>query len=215
MFGYIYLTTNLINGKKYIGQKTYNKFLGNRYLGSGIALEKAIEKYGVSNFCVELLESCNSRHELNEREFYWISKFNAVNSENFYNMREGGHGGSVKGTFHHSESHKQYMSKILKGENNPNYGTNTNHWTEESRQKQSKNMSGSGSSMYGKKHSDETKHKISEKFRGKVRINNGIENKFALSGTLEDWLSKGYVLGWIARSSTTIETVFDKKSIKE
>ena len=35
MFGYIYLTTNLINEKKYIGQKTSNKFLGESYLGSG------------------------------------------------------------------------------------------------------------------------------------------------------------------------------------
>lgn len=35
MYGYIYKTTNLINGKIYIGQHKANKFLGQSYLGSG------------------------------------------------------------------------------------------------------------------------------------------------------------------------------------
>lgn len=35
MYGYIYKTTNLINGKIYIGQKKSEKFLGINYLGSG------------------------------------------------------------------------------------------------------------------------------------------------------------------------------------
>lgn len=40
---YIYLTTNLINGKKYIGQ--HNGSIKDNYLGSGVLLVKAIEKY--------------------------------------------------------------------------------------------------------------------------------------------------------------------------
>lgn len=42
MFGYIYLTTNVINNKVYIGQKKSNKFLYNNYLGSGKLLKEAI-----------------------------------------------------------------------------------------------------------------------------------------------------------------------------
>ena len=42
MFGYIYITTNKVNGKRYIGQKTSPVFLGNKYLGSGEALNNAI-----------------------------------------------------------------------------------------------------------------------------------------------------------------------------
>ena len=45
---YVYLTTNLINGKKYIGQH-YGE-LDDYYLGSGSILKKAILKYGRKNF---------------------------------------------------------------------------------------------------------------------------------------------------------------------
>lgn len=42
-YGFIYITTNLINGKKYIGQK---KGYNDTYLGSGKILKLAIKKYG-------------------------------------------------------------------------------------------------------------------------------------------------------------------------
>ena len=45
---YIYLTTNKINGMKYIG-KHYGE-LDDSYLGSGKILKRAIEKYGKENF---------------------------------------------------------------------------------------------------------------------------------------------------------------------
>ena len=45
MYGYIYLTTNHINGKKYIGQKKSNVFLGEKYLGSGKILKQALKKW--------------------------------------------------------------------------------------------------------------------------------------------------------------------------
>lgn len=69
MFGYIYLTENLINSKKYIGQHKNNSF-NPSYLGSGTILKQAINKYGKENFKVEVLEECNSKEELNEKEIY-------------------------------------------------------------------------------------------------------------------------------------------------
>lgn len=100
---FIYKTTNLINGKYYIG-----KYAGSRstYLGSGIALRKALEKYGRSNFKRDILEYCSSLQELSDREKYWIKLFDAVNDPRSYNLTEGGHGGFS----HVTEAH--YLSKV-------------------------------------------------------------------------------------------------------
>ena len=48
----IYKTTNLINGKIYIGQDSKNN---PKYLGSGVIFLKAIKKYGKENFVKETL----------------------------------------------------------------------------------------------------------------------------------------------------------------
>ena len=93
MYGYIYLTTNLVNGKIYVGQKKSKTFLGNKYLGSGKLLNNAILKYGESQFLVEQIEECSNKDELNEREIYWISEFNATDRTIGYNISYGGNGG--------------------------------------------------------------------------------------------------------------------------
>lgn len=92
MYGYIYLTTNLINGKKYIGQHRGTKF-NFQYIGSGVLIKKAIAEYGKQNFSCELLDVAYSKEELNEKEVYWINFFNASKSENYYNIAEGGDSG--------------------------------------------------------------------------------------------------------------------------
>ena len=45
---FIYLTTNLINGKQYIG--SHDGTIDDGYLGSGIAIKLAIKKYGKKKF---------------------------------------------------------------------------------------------------------------------------------------------------------------------
>lgn len=94
-YGFIYITTNNINGKKYIGQKKYLSQKWKTYLGSGIALNKAIDKYGKDNFTREIIENCITREELNEREKYWIKFYDATHSKDFYNIAKGGDGGWV------------------------------------------------------------------------------------------------------------------------
>lgn len=95
MYGYIYETTNLINGKKYIGQHHASEFEW-WYKGSGKLIKKAFDKYGFDNFEVKLLENCNSKEELDEKEIYWINYYDAVNSNNYYNLAEGGSNGALK-----------------------------------------------------------------------------------------------------------------------
>lgn len=93
MYGYIYLTENLLNGKKYIGQHRCAEF-DTRYYGSGVLLLKAIQKYGKQNFKTTVLCECFSEEELNEQERKLILDHNAVNSSDYYNISDGGSNGN-------------------------------------------------------------------------------------------------------------------------
>jgi group I intron endonuclease len=81
----IYLTTNLINNKKYIGKDSNNN---SKYFGSGTLLLEDIKKYGKENFKKEILEYCSSDEELTLKEIYWIKYLDAVNSDIYYNLVE-------------------------------------------------------------------------------------------------------------------------------
>ena len=66
----IYKTTNLINGKFYVGKDASNN---PNYYGSGLLLAKAIKKYGKENFKKEILLQCQSRDHKNILQKYWIA----------------------------------------------------------------------------------------------------------------------------------------------
>lgn len=94
MYGYIYETTNNVNGKKYIGKRVSNIY-DKYYLGSGLLLQKALDKYGRENFSQIILEECYSNDELNACEKKWIKTRNATSSPDYYNIAEGGDGGNL------------------------------------------------------------------------------------------------------------------------
>ena len=94
----IYLIHNKVNKRNYVGQtvKTFNK----RYVGTGVGAERVfgytnsklqedLEKYGVDNFKVTLLEqNVPDVETLNELEKYYIKKYNGVTKG--YNTLVGG-----------------------------------------------------------------------------------------------------------------------------
>ena len=63
----VYLTENLVNGKKYVGMDSKNN---SKYLGSGKLIAKAVKKYGSHNFKKTILEECIKRLEP-EAYNYW------------------------------------------------------------------------------------------------------------------------------------------------
>lgn len=95
MYGYVYRTTNLINGKIYIGKHKADKFDPD-YKGSGKYLWKAIDRYGWDNFKVEMLCPCFSESEMNAEERFLIKYFNSRAKIGVgYNISEGGDWGDV------------------------------------------------------------------------------------------------------------------------
>ena len=86
----VYKTTNKVNGKFYIGyHKTDN--INDNYLGSGVILKKAINKYGASNFSKEILKVFNSSKAALSYERKMVNHEDPLS----YNMVEGGGGFSL------------------------------------------------------------------------------------------------------------------------
>lgn len=94
MLGKIYIITNDLNNKVYIGQTI--RSLHTRFLchcskdngkGKNMYIKKAIQKYGREHFKIDLIEEVDEKL-LDEREIYWIKFYNSF--ENGYNLTEGG-----------------------------------------------------------------------------------------------------------------------------
>ena len=95
----IYKLTNIINGKSYIGQSTNIERRWSDYKSlcctSQPLIYNALKKYGIKNFTFEILEECK-KEELNERERYYIKKYNSF-GENGYNLTSGGEQNKLQG----------------------------------------------------------------------------------------------------------------------
>lgn len=114
---YIYVITNLINQKQYVGKTT--KTIEQRWK-THIAdskrnniknrpLYKAFAKYGIDNFIIQELEYC-SAEEASNKEQYWINKLDTYH--NGYNATLGG---DSKHYYNYQEIAKKYLElKTLK-----------------------------------------------------------------------------------------------------
>lgn len=94
----VYLITNKINGKKYVGCTTkgyLQRFKSHLYRSSRNEnkeyLHRAVAKYGEENFQVSLLERCHSAEEMFASEKKWIEHHKSFGSGG-YNLTEGGEG---------------------------------------------------------------------------------------------------------------------------
>ena len=92
----IYKITNKINGHSYIGQsvdieRRWRQHINFPKENSKYPLYQAFRKYGIENFIFEIVELC-SQEKLNEREIYFIAKYNSYKQG--YNQTSGGSGSS-------------------------------------------------------------------------------------------------------------------------
>lgn len=166
-YNFIYKTTNLINGKIYVGHRSTDK-LEDKYLGSSLELKEDIKFHGKENFKREILEFCDYIN-ISEREKFWIIELNSI--QDGYNKHIKGTGQRVG--FKHKEESKRLIKenhRDTSGENNPMYGMfgclNPNF---------GKGLKGDKHPLFGKHHSDETKQKQSLTKKG---MYDGDKNPF-------------------------------------
>lgn len=203
-FYYIYLTKNLVNGKSYVGWHATD-VLYDGYLGSGIALKKAIKKYGKDFFINGILEFCKPNN-IFEKEIEWIEKLKTYGKG--YNLTKGGDG--CLGLKHSIESRKimseKHSGKILSKDHKKNIGKslegniniggwNKNlHWDEKTKNKISIGNLNKTLSDKSKMHMSESKKKLySNKInhpRSKIWIVHTPEDKFLCIGTFRKFRDK-------------------------
>ena len=110
----IYCHINKINRKRYVGQTCQQP---KRRWNSGYGYKKnfyfynAIQKYGWHNFQHIILETGLTYQQANERERYYIKKFDTTNSTKGYNIAEGGFSLAA---YYEKEENCKKQSKIRK-----------------------------------------------------------------------------------------------------
>ena len=143
----VYKTTNLSNGKYYIGKHKCQS-LDDGYLGSGTLLKAAIAKYGRENFERKVLATFPTEQESYDYEKTIVTEA-VVDDQLCYNLREGGEGG--------------YSQKLPPGahdgENNPMWGRTH---SEETKQKIREKAT-------GRPKSAETLKKLGDASRGHIK----------------------------------------------
>lgn len=186
MYHIVYLTTNLINGKQYIGDHSAN-LIKDSYIGSGVLITKAIKKYGKQFFKREILDFFNTKEEAFNAQEKFINEYNTLVPNGYNVSPKGGH--QVKNSFNDetikklknrivSEDTKQKMREAHKKRkyyaNGHKLSDETREkikksWekrriekplSDESRKKMSLSRMGKKNSFYGKHHTEKTKEKL-------------------------------------------------------
>ena len=185
----IYKITNIINDKMYVGftsqtiEKRFNQHKSKSKSDNLDKLHKAIKKYGVDNFKIELISEHQTMNDALDNEKKLISELDLT--KNGYNLSSGGEWSpnekiKLRGrTF--TEEHRGNISKNhadIRGDKNP---------------------------MFGKKHSLESRQKISNKLKGKSKSTEARENmsKAALNRSTEHKLKIGATKKGKPRSEET------------
>jgi hypothetical protein len=124
MEGFVYLITNLVNNKKYIGKKHFwtrqkNKKTGRRkteesdwksYFSSSDDLKADVKVLGEDKFLREILYLCPHKKSMSYYETYEQFTRNVLMNEEYYNT-------NIGGTYYMSESDRIY-GLVLKSSNN-------------------------------------------------------------------------------------------------
>lgn len=110
---YIYRITNLVNGKIYIGRRQTNKEpVTDSYMGSGTALHKAFEKYGLHNFKKDVVHICSTFEELCKTEAEIVND-EFIHRKDTYNLVEGGAFGGQTGKSASEDTRKKRSMTMI------------------------------------------------------------------------------------------------------
>lgn len=158
-YHYCYVTTNIVNNKKYVGDHSTNN-LDDGYLGSGNIFTHSVIKYGKENFKKEILEFFDTKQEAFDAQVNYINEYNSLIPSGYNISPTGGH--NVGGCFSEETIEKLRIGSKYK----------------KSKEQREKIRNGvklaikekrlTVPSWEGRTHSNESKEKMSNSQKGKI-----------------------------------------------
>lgn len=198
-FNFVYITTNLINEKQYIGDHSaydLNCAYTKRYIGSGTGIKNAVKKYGKENFKRDILEFFLTKQEAYNAQELYIKKFNTLCPNGYNNNQKGGYG--VTGLSSKEKSIK--LSKIHKGKTISE-----------------KHKNAIREFMKTFKHTEETKQKMRKPKKNKEKYSiSKIGNKNPMYGLslMTLWVEKYGIEEALIRKENRIRKILETKRAK-
>lgn len=163
MYHIIYKTTNLLNGRFYIGMHSTDN-IDDGYLGSGKRIIAELKKYGKENFVRVIIGQTTSREALKTKEAELVTE-ELRKDPLCLNLKNGGEGG-----WDHLDNEK------MKSVRSANLAKAREKLTTEIRSKAAKSWIRDPDHDYatftGRKHSEETKQKMREAHAKRNRVTN-------------------------------------------
>lgn len=180
----IYLLTNTVNGKIYVGQTWLPLHIrmgkeGSNYKNS-LYLFSALQKHGADKFQYEVLAQCRDQESADYLEEHFINRYDSRNPQIGYNLKEGGSAGK------HSDETRKKISETLKAQaatwtpeelakraapiagwwTGKERGPHSEDWKEENSVRTKEWHANNEHPMLGKHHTEESLRKISEASKG-------------------------------------------------
>lgn len=176
--------------------------LDDGYLGSGKRLWNSIKKHGKDNHRLEILEFFDSRKELRDREEQLVNE-DMLQDPMCMNLMTGGGGGFISVEQQRQRSIAGGRAFAEKLNTDKEFAKKWNNMLSERMRQRHKDGICRYDNFKGRKHTEETKRKMSEADRTGVKnsqygtcwIFNDTENKKIKKEQLEDYLSNGWSKG--------------------
>lgn len=177
-FNYTYVTTNLINGKKYIGDHSTDN-LDDGYLGSGNLFTKKVNEYGRENFKKEIIEFFDTKQAAFDAQEKWINQYDTLVPNGYNISPKGGH--NVSGCWNEISLEKKRKSVKKFYDEHPEIvedirqkligikrSNKTKRILSESKKGEKNPMYGKSSPRKGAQLSKDQKEKLSNLYKGKT-----------------------------------------------
>ena len=158
MKGFIYETTYIKTGQKYIGQTTKMGKDFEKYYGSGLLIQRIYKKYGNEFFEKRILCECSSKKELDEKEVFYIREYKPE-----LNISSRGTGGNLG----------EKVNKILK-ENHADFSMEKHPSWGKKRSEETKKKLRDAWNNRERAHTDEWKKSIVEKCQERIILCSGL-----------------------------------------